>query len=155
MTRRVLAGFIQLPLLLAAAMLAVTVDWAGLTPWASWVYVGIGLVTGALACSLSRRISSLSPSAALVFAVIFFRLVDVSPVQPAIRAVSRIRVGMTENQARRILKDEFPPGGRFTPLRIADPITSGYLSFVLDPRNGKYNAAVIQVGFVHGRVASA
>jgi hypothetical protein len=82
-------------------------------------------------------------------------VVDVSPVQPATRAVRRVRPGMLEGEVRAILHDEFPASGRFHPPGLERPITDDLLSFVLNPSDGAYDAAVIQVRFAEGRSVSA
>jgi hypothetical protein len=145
--------------LLAAVVLAVVVMvelWSGATEFGTFriAFVGTLSVIGVIAYFGTRsRLSALFPVASVVLLLVC-HLVDLSPVKPALRAVSEIRAGMTEAEVRTILDRQFPVRGRFHRPNFGS-IRSGVLSFVLDPTDSAYNAAVVEVRFAGNRCTSA
>jgi hypothetical protein len=93
------------------------------------------------------------PSAYVLF-VIALPFMDLSPVKPAIRAVREIRPGMTEAQVRAVLERNFPEHGRFQ-RPVFGTVREDVLAFVLDPSDGRYNAALVRVRFSAGKCVSA
>ena len=85
----------------------------------------------------------------------FLRLVDLSPVKPALRAVDDIHAGMTESEVRAILDREFPEGSRFRRNLAMGAMGREGFNFALDPNDGRYNAAVVVIGFEEGKCTGA
>ncbi len=79
---------------------------------------------------------------------------DLSPVKPAIRAVHTIRPGMTESEVRAVLAQQFPEHGRFKRPDFG-VLHQDVLSVVLDPTDGRYNAAVVIIRFSGGKCVTA
>ena len=145
----------QLPVVAGALILWPVVDWLGLSPLATAILVLFGMLTAVASFALTRRSAWAIPSAIFLGTLLLLCVVDFSPVQPATRAVRRVRPGMVEAEVRAILHDEFPASGRFHPPGLERPIADGLLSFVLNPNDGAYDAAFIQVQFADGRTVSA
>ena len=150
-------AFVASCVLLPAAWLAVGLDeWLGasLSVAVQACFILLGIIVGALAMWLGRRKALLFlPSAYLLF-ILTLPFLDLSPVKPAVRAVRDIRPGMSESQVRAVLERHFPEPGRFK--RPMFPALHGnVLSFVLDPYDGRYNAAVVSVRFSEGKCVSA
>jgi hypothetical protein len=153
--RRALIWVAQLPVVAAALILWPIVDWVGLSALSTAVLLVVGVVTAVASFAVTQRSAWAIPSAIFLGMLLLVTVVDVSPVQPATRAVRRVRPGMLEGEVRAILHDEFPASGRFHPPGLERPITDDLLSFVLNPSDGAYDAAVIQVRFAEGRSVSA
>src|SRR5262245_13680567 len=155
MKKRLLIWVVQLPVVTAALVLWPAIDWVGLSPLATATLLSVGVVTAVASFGLTQRLAWVVPSAILLGMLLFVTVVDLSPVQPATRAVRRVRPGMSEAEVRAILRDEFPASGRFHPPGLERPLADDFLSFVLDPSDGAYDAAFIQVQFADGRATSA
>jgi hypothetical protein len=89
-----------------------------------------------------------------VLFILSLPFLELSPVKPAVRAVHEIRPGMSEAQVRTILDRHFPEHGHFKRPTIG-ALHENDLSFVLDPNDGRYNAAIVQIKFSEGRCVSA
>jgi len=155
MMKRAFTWVAQLPVVAGALILWPVVDWLGLSPLAIAILLFVGVVTAVASFALTRRVAWVVPSTIFLGTLLLLSVVDVSPVQPATRAVRRVRPGMLERDVRAILHDEFPASGRFHPPGLDRPVAEGLLSFVLDPNDGAYDAAFIQVRFVDGRTVSS
>ena len=114
----------------------------------------LGIVMGALVVSLDKHKALLLVPSAYILFILSLPFIDLSPVKPAVRAVHEIRPGMTEAQVRAVLDDHFPEHGRFKRPAIG-ALHDDILGFVLDPNDGRYNAAVVQIRFSGGRCVSA
>ena len=130
--------------------------WDGVTTDTTFDAVLIGLVSllSALAFALSRKRAYLLIPVALCLELVVINAIDFSPVKPAKRAIKAIHPGMSEGEVRSILDLAFPENGRFHRPEMG-PLRYGVLSFVLDPRDGRYNAAVVEVTFRNGKVVSS
>jgi len=117
-------------------------------------FVSLGILMGKLVMLLGRhRALLLVPSAYILF-MIALPFMDLSPVKPAVRAVREIRPGMTETQVRAVLERNFPKNGRFQ-RPVFGAVHNDVLAFVLDPSDGRYNAAVVRITFSAGKCVSA
>jgi hypothetical protein len=152
--KRLLIWLAQVPVVTAALILWPAIDWMGLSPIATAVLLSLGVLTALASFVLTQRLAWVIPSATLLAMLLLVGVVDFSPVQPATRAVRRVRPGMLETEVRAVLRDEFPASGRFHPPGLERPIADDLLSFVLDPSDGAYDAAFIQVQFADGRAMS-
>jgi len=103
---------------------------------------------------LSRKRAYLLLPIVLAIELVSLNVIDFSPVKPALRAVKAIQPGMSESQVRSILDRAFPAQGRFRRPEMG-PLRRGVLDFVLDPHDGRYNAAVVEVTFHDGKVVMA
>jgi len=90
----------------------------------------------------------------IVLLLVFLRLIDLSPVKPAVRGVAMIRPCMTESEVRGVFERQFPENGRFRRPTMG-PIRDDVLSFILDRDDGRYNAAIVEVRFHRGFNTSA
>ena len=154
--RRFLA-FLASCTLLPAAWFAVGLDnWAGASR--SFVFeacfIALGILVSVLVMLLGRRKAWLVVPCAYIVFVLALPFIDLSPVKPAVRAVREIQPGMTESQVRAVLDRHFPEHGRFKRPEIG-ALHDDVLSFVLDPNDGRYNAAVVRVRFSAGKCVSA
>ena len=96
----------------------------------------------------SVRITSLAYLAILLI----LPFVNFTPVKPFTRFYSQVHLEMTEDDVIKTLNLQFPEGGRF-PRPISSRSDNGYLSFVLDPNDGAYNAEIISLKMKDGRVS--
>lgn len=117
-------------------------------------FILIGIALGAGAFLLGRhKIFLLVPIAYVLF-ILVLPFIELSPVKPAVRAVRAIRAGMSEAEVRAILDRHFPEHGRFRRPQMGD-LRNGVLAFVLDPNDGRYNAAIVEIKFSEGRCVTA
>jgi hypothetical protein len=150
--RPALAALFHVAALVIAWLGWLMIDWAGAE---SRTVILMAAAAGLLAVAswtvARKRALVITPAAvALLFVVATF--VDISPVQPATRAVRRIAIGMTEAEVRAILDSEFPRYLR--PAGIGRPVGEDTLSFSVGT-GPRHNAAVVYVRFLGDRVASA
>src|SRR6266496_1957447 len=142
-----LAASIVTCALLPAAYVAIGLDdWIGASRNVLFElgFVFLGVVFGAYAfTSGGHKASLLVPSLNIAF-ILALPFLELSPVKPAVRAVDEIRPGMTEFQVRTVIDRHFPEHGRFKRPEIG-PLRESVLGFVLDPHDGRYNAAIVQV----------
>ena len=152
MTRSGLAVALHLPVALIAWVGWLMVDWNGSPNSSILVVAAAAGGVGAVAWLRTRQRRFVVIPAAVGILLVAFTLVDVSPVQGAARAVRKIRVGMSEAQARQVLRAEFPP--RFRPTGLNTPLRQNTLSFIIG-EDGRYDAAVVEVQFENGHVVRA
>ena len=155
--RRV-AVVVLLGLAVAVALFTLVLDqWGGATQLPGFDAVGVG-VMAAIGVSLflvtRSRAAALVPGGGVAL-LLFLRLVDLSPVKPALRAVRQIHAGMTEADVRSVLEQQFPAGSRFRRALWVGPMRPDGFSIVLDPHDSRYDAAVIQIGFEAERCTGA
>jgi hypothetical protein len=139
-------------LTLPVAFYVVVLDqWAGLSRYPAFDLVVLALASFiALSAYLvsRRRVYWLIP-ASIALLLGFVALVDLSPVKPALRAVALIKPGMSEAEVRSVLEQHFPEHGRFKRPNMG-PLRGNMPSFVLDPNDGRYNSAVVEISFRNG-----
>ena len=152
--RTVVVGVVAL---VAIAMLRFTVaadQWAGPSvPLMVLVITAVTLLGGLCYLLTRSRLALLFPASALMV-VSGTSLIELSPVKPALRAVAQIGIGMTEGQVRSILLQAFPADGKFRRPDFGR-IHNGYLSFVLDPNDPRYNSAWVVIRFAGKRSIGA
>jgi hypothetical protein len=150
-----LLWLVNVSFVLATFGLLLAVDWVGLSPEASFILFVIASVVGITCYRAGVHFGYAVPSILLLSVLLLVQLIDLSPVQPATRAVRRITPGMSESAARSILREEFPPGGRFQPPGLERPLHEGWLRFALHPTDGRYDSAIVMIRFIDGRVVKA
>lgn len=84
--------------------------------------------------------------------LILLPFVSFMPVKPFRQFYWGIHNGMTQQEVRRELDRRFSPSGRFP--RPVEGGNDALLSFQLDPNNGYYNAEIIDVRLMAGKVVS-
>jgi hypothetical protein len=105
------------------------------------------------AAAIARERWPIIPAAVLAMAVLSLGLVDLGPVKPFVRASRAITAGMTPSEVRAAVDAEFPPNGRFH-HPVGGQLQDGVMSYVLDPTNGRYDAAILEIRFEGGRCKS-
>jgi len=152
--RTVVVGVLALIAIVILRFAVEADQWAG--PAVLFIVLVITAVTllGGLCYLLTRsKFALLFPASALMVVSGTF-LIDLSPVKPALRAVSQIRPGMTEGQVRSILQQAFPVDGKFKRPDFGR-IQNGYLGLALDPSDPRYNSAWVVIRFAGKRSISA
>jgi len=143
--------------LLLLTFLAVSLDnWIGASrnAWFELAFVLLGIIFGGYAFSVGKHMAFLAvPSIYLLF-ILALPFLELSPVKPAVRAVQEIRLGMSEAQVRAVLERHFPEHGDFKRPAIG-AMAKNEISFVLDPNDGRYNTAIVQIKFSAGKCVSA
>lgn len=91
------------------------------------------------------------PFAALL---ILFPRIDISPRKPFARFYAAIEPGMTEAEVRGILDDQFPPTSRYPRPVVNRRAGPNGLGFILDPKDGRYDAEIVALDFEDGRVVT-
>jgi len=143
--------------LVPAVVLAVGLDdWVGASRNVLFevCFISLGIVVGALVWPLGNHRGLLIVPSAYVLFVLALPFMELSPVKPAVRAVHDIHPGMSESQVRAVLDRHFPEIGRFKRPKMG-PLHEDCLSFVLDPNDGRYNAAIVRGKFSGGKCISA
>jgi len=143
--------------LLVFALLAVGMDdWTGANRSVLFeiAFVALGIVFGTFAFTAGGHKAFLLVPSLYVLFMLALPFLELSPVKPAVRAVREIRPGMSEAQVRSVIDRHFPEGGRFKRPAIG-ALHEDVLSFALDPNDGRYNAAIVQIKFSAGRCVSA
>jgi len=131
-------------------------DWAGASCYSlvELAFVLPGIIFGAFAYSKIKHKGFLAVASIYVLFILALPFLDLSPVKPAVRAVREIQPGMSEAQVRAILGRHFPEQGHFNRPAIG-PLNKDAISFVLDPKDGKYDAAIVCIKFSAGKCVSA
>lgn len=79
--------------------------------------------------------------------------ITLSPIKPYLKALHDIQPGLRPAQVQAIIDAHFPRGGRFRqPVGWSD---ANNMYYSLDPTDGRYNAAILRVELVNGRVVRA
>jgi hypothetical protein len=154
--RRLIAFLISCTLL-PTAWLAVVIDqWTGASRSLAFegFFISLGFLMGTVVMQYERHKAMLLVPVAYVLFILVLPFVDISPVKPAVRAVGEITPGMTEHQVRAVLDHHFPGDGRFKRPEIG-ALSENVLMFALDPDDGRYNAAIVQIKFSAGKCLSA
>ena len=143
--------------LIPAALFALALDsWAGMSlnrPFLAG-FIAFGVLIAIIVGFVSRRKVTLLLPLAYILVMLVLPFINSSPVKPAVRAVNQIRPGMTQAEARLVIEQNFPQGGRFKPPTLVTEETNR-LAYVIDPDDGAYNAALIVVRFSDGKTVSA
>ena len=131
-------------------------DWLGASRnfWFESGFICVGLIFGASAVAIGEHKAYLLGPALYLLFFVALPYLEISPVKPAVRAVHEIRTGMTESEVRAIIDRHFPEHGRFKRPDVG-PLRNDVLSFVLDPGDGRYNAAIVQIKFSLGKCVSS
>jgi hypothetical protein len=131
-------------------------QWAAesLNPSFESMCIGLCAATGFIPFLIRRDWLYLVPGFLAVFIVAALPFIDTSPVKPAVRAIHEVRPGFSEAQVLRILDHYFPQNGRFRRPEFGS-VRNDLLSFVIDNRDGRYDAAVVQIQFYKGKCISA
>ncbi len=149
---------VLLGLALVVAFYAVVLDqWEGAAQLLGFDAIVVGIMAALGLCWFlvtRSRMAALVPAAG-VGLMFFLRLIDVSPVKPALRAVNEIHPGMSEADVRAVLDLQFPAGSKFRRALLVGPMGPAGFSVVLDPRDSRYDAAVLQVDFKGERCTGA
>jgi hypothetical protein len=114
----------------------------------------LGVLAVGAAWAWSRRAECLLPLVPFAALLILLPQIDLSPLKPFARFYTAIKPGMTEAEVLRILDDQFPSAGRYPrPLtnRRGGP---SQLGFILDPKDGCYDAEIVNLDFEAGRVVT-
>jgi hypothetical protein len=144
--RRVTVGLVVALAGLILRFIVVADQWSGPSvPFLGWAVAMVSLLGGLCYVLTWSKLAMAFPASALTLVAVTY-LVDLSPVKPALRAVSHIRVGMTEGQVRSILESSFPSDGRFKRPYFGR-VENGVLGFALDPGDYRYNSAFVEVRF--------
>jgi hypothetical protein len=149
-----IAGFCAL---LFFAYAAIGLDmWAGVSRYFLFeLTFGLyGVIFAALVYSKGLHKAFLVAALTYVLFILVLPFLELSPVKPAVRAVHEIQGGMSEAQVRAILDRNFPERSHFKRPGIGT-LTNNALSFVLDPNDGRYNAAIVSIKFSEGKCVSA
>jgi hypothetical protein len=149
--RKLDMAFVTVYLLLCLGF-AVLADELFAASSSSWLYViAIGLL---LPVVLPARREGFVQCVVLGYIVLLVLLPFLSfmPVKPFRQFYWGIHNGMTRQEVRQELNRRFPPSGRFP--RPVGGAGDESLCFQLDPNNGYYNAEIIVVKMVDGKVAS-
>lgn len=152
-----LAILVSACILIPAALFALAIDsWAGLSLNLLFqtVFIAFSVLIAVTAVSLSRRKVTLLLPSAYILLMLVLPFINLSPVKPAVRAVNQIQPGMTQAEARAVVEQHFPTGGRFKPPTLVTE-EADRLAYVIDPDDGAYNAAFLVVRFSDGKSVSA
>lgn len=156
MSRRkamLIASFPLTVLLEAAFLLDLLV--AASTSWLFLVVVAVlGVLAAGVAWTWNRRAECLLPLAPFAALLILFPQIDISPLKPFARFYAVIEPGMTEAEVLRVLDDQFPQTGRYPRPLINRRLGPNRLGFILDPKNGRYDAEIVALNFEDGRVVT-
>ncbi len=140
-----LLGMASLLDLLAAA----SISWSFLA-----VVATLGVLAAGVAWAWSRRAECLAPLLPFAAVLILLPLADTSPLKPFARFYAAIKPGMTEAEVLKALGDQFPSVGRYPRPFINRRVGPTYLGFILDPKDGRYDADIVSLDFEDGRVVS-
>ena len=143
--------------LLPAVWLVVVLDeWLGASQSVAFeaCLILLGIFAGAVVVFAGWPKTLLAVPGLFILFLLVLPFLDLSPVKPAVRAVREIHPGMTESEVRAVFDRHFPEPGRFKRPAIGT-LHNDRLAFVLDPNDGRYNAAVVWVSFSHGTSVAA
>ena len=117
-------------------------------------FVLIGILFGAFAFSIGKHKAFLVMPAIYILLILALPFLELSLVKPAVHAVHEIQPGMSETQVRAVIDRHFPEQGRFRRPAIG-ALNNDVISFVLDPNDGRYDAAIVEIKFSAGKCVSA
>jgi hypothetical protein len=142
--------------LLMAAYVALGIDeWEGASrsPIFLLIFLAIGFVVGCTTFAVTQRKSLLLLPGVYMAFILVLPLLN-NPAKAAHRIIDEIRPGMDESEVRAVIDRHFPRGG---PLHRPDigPVHEDRISFNLDPNDGRYNAALVQIQFAAGKCVGA
>lgn len=119
--KRALRWIVQIPVVVGVPLTWLAIDWVGLGPVLTLALLAMGILVGSMSFALDRRLTWTIPSAGLVGLVALASVLDLSPVQPATRAVQRIRPGMGNPTFERFCERSFRPAVAFTHRASSGP----------------------------------
>ncbi len=119
------------------------------SPWFYLVAIGLSLP---VVWPARRERSIQCMALGYVAFLILLPFLSFMPVKPFRQFYWGIHRGMSQEEVRQELDRRFPPSGRFP--RPVEGVSDKLLSFQLDPNNGYYNAEIVFVKMVDGKVAS-
>lgn len=118
------------------------------------VVAALSVLTAGAAWAWSRRVECLLPLVPFAALLALLPQIDLSPRKPFARFYAAIEPGMTETEVLRALDDQFPSLGRYPRPSINRRVGPTQLGFILDPKDGRYDAEVVALDFENGRVAT-
>jgi MYXO-CTERM domain-containing protein len=154
MSRRqaLLAASLPLAGLFGAAFLLDLFDAASTSSSFLYRTAALGVLAVGAAWAWSRRAECLVPLLPFATLLAILPLVDTSPLKPFGRFYAVIEPGMTAAEVLKALDDEFPPTCRYPKPVVNRKVGPNHLGFILDPKNGAYDAVIVAVDFEAGRV---
>jgi hypothetical protein len=114
------------------------------------IFISFGVAIGAAAFLIGRHKAFLVLPSVYILFLIALPFIDLSPVKPALRAGDDMRPGMNAREVIATIDRHFPEGERFRRPEMYWP-ASDRLRFVIDPDDGRYNAAFLEVDFANGK----
>jgi len=151
--RTLLAIFIT-TLLVALLWFAYSIDnWIGASLDFTFeaIFISFCIFLGLAAFLIRRHWLFVLPSFCAVLLLLILPFVNTSPVKPTVRALSAIKPGMTITQVTQILDREYPKPGRFRRPKYG--YRKDVLSYVIDDRDSRYDAAIVEIRFSNGKCA--
>lgn len=129
-------------------------DWVGES--SSWIFVAVFAVWGGAVASIvargRRSRTALVLGGVYVAALLAMHNLDLTPVKPYRRFYDAVATGMTPSEVLAALHREFPEAGRFrVPVVTISNATT--LSFLLDRTDGRWDAEIVDLDLVDGRVS--
>ncbi len=110
------------------------------------------VVAGGVGLYTRRMMVCLLPVVPFLVVLNFLPHIDYSPVKPFSRFYAAIKPGMTEAEVLQELEEQFPETGRYSQPLVNRRVGPTHLGFILDPKDGRYNAEIVAVDFEEGRV---
>jgi hypothetical protein len=111
------------------------------------------LVAGGIAIG-SRRMESLLPLVPFAAVLTLLSMADTSPLKPFGRFYAAIEPGMTEVEVFQALDAQFPPTGWYPRPAVNRQVGPTSVGFILDPKDGRYDAEIVALDFQNGRVTA-
>jgi hypothetical protein len=124
----------------------------------SWLFLGgvaaLGVLLAGATAAWARRAECLIPLLVFLVLLELLAVADTSPLKPFGRFYAGIKPGMTEADVLRALEREFPPTGPPPRPVVNRRVGPNHLGFILDPKDGRYDAEIVAVDLLAGRVVS-
>ncbi|HEY7310600.1 MAG TPA: hypothetical protein VH643_14650 [Gemmataceae bacterium] len=140
--------------LLVAAFLLDHVIATSNSQWFLGAIGAVGILAAGVAGAKNRRAECLLPLLPFAAVLTLLSLTDTSPLKPFARFYAAIEPGMTEAEVLKTLDAQFPPTGRYPRPLVNRRLGPKHLGFILDPRDGRYDAEMVALDFEAGRVAT-
>jgi len=112
----------------------------------------IGVLIAGLAWACSHRTECLVPLLPFAMLLALLSLLDTSPLKPFGRFYAAIELGMTEKEVLNALDQQFPSTGRYPRPVLNRRIGPNHLAFILDPKDGQYDAEIVALDLKDGQV---
>ncbi|MHB1426257.1 MAG: hypothetical protein ACYC3I_24085 [Gemmataceae bacterium] len=150
--KAILAASLPLTGLLGAAFLLDLLVAASTSRLFLSVVAVLGVLGAGAAWIWTHQSECLTPLLPFAAMLAFLPLLDTSPLNPFTRFYAAIEPGMTEAEVLRILDNQFPPTGGYPRPLVNRRVGPTHLGFILDPRDGRYDAEMVTVDLEAGRV---